>query len=165
MQILPLDDWTPQLFADIVNVNLRAPLLLTQAAVPALRTAPDGAVVNVGSAAASMYRLGQSVYGSSKAAVEYLTKSLAVELAPFGIRVNAVVPGPVDTEIHSRAGVDPEEIRASLAKAVPLGRMGTANEVAWWVTQLACSEQASWVTGAIVHVDGGRVLASPDRPS
>lgn len=164
MRIEPLEDTTPQTFDEVIATNLRAPYFLTQAAVPALRDAACASVVNIGSAAASMYRPGQSIYGSSKAALEYLTKSLAVELAGDGVRVNAIVPGPVDTPIHERPGVDRDAIYASLRAAIPLGRLGTAEEVAWWVVELAGPE-AGWVTGAIVHVDGGRVLAPPERPA
>jgi NAD(P)-dependent dehydrogenase (short-subunit alcohol dehydrogenase family) len=164
MAIESFEDTSRETFDEVIAVNLRAPYLLTQAALPALQAAPSGAVVNVGSAAASIYRPGQSVYGSSKAAVEYLTKSLAIELADRGIRVNAVVPGPVDTPIHQRPGTDLTAIRATLSRAVPLGRMGSADEVAWWVVQLAAGTHSGWVTGAIVHVDGGRVLVPPDRP-
>ncbi len=164
MAIESLEDTTRETFDQVIAVNLRAPYLLTQAALSALQAAPSGAVVNVGSAAASMYRPGQSVYGSSKAALEYLTKSLAVELADRGIRVNAVIPGPVDTPIHQRPGTDLAATRAALSRAAPLGRMGGADEVAWWVVQLAAGPHSGWVTGAIVHVDGGRVLMPPERP-
>jgi NAD(P)-dependent dehydrogenase (short-subunit alcohol dehydrogenase family) len=164
MHIEPFGGITARALDEALAVNLRAPFLLTQAARSALRAAPAGSVVNVGSAAAALYRPGQSAYGSSKAALEYLTKSLAVELAPDGIRVNAVVPGPVDTEIHDRPGGDPVAVRAALAGSVPLGRLGTPQEVAWWIVQLTVAPQASWVTGAIVRVDGGRVLSPPDRP-
>jgi len=164
MHIQPFASLTPQALDESLAVNVRAPFLLIQAARRALASAPAGSVVNVGSAAAALYRPGQSAYGSSKAALEYLTKSLAVELAPDGIRVNAVIPGPVDTEIHDRPGSDPVQVRAALAAAVPLGRLGTAAEVAWWIVRLVTAPEASWVTGAIVRVDGGRILTPPDRP-
>lgn len=163
MRIEPFEESTPQAFDEVIATNLRAPYFLTQAAIPALRDAGGASVVNVGSAAASMYRPGQSIYGSSKAALEYLTKSLAVELAADGVRVNAIIPGPVDTPIHERPGVDRDAVYAALRAAIPLGRLGTSDEVAWWVAELARPE-AGWVTGAIVHVDGGRVLAPPERP-
>lgn len=163
MTLTPFDEVSVDVFDAHVAVNLRAPYFLTQAALPALRRSAAPAVVNIGSAAASLYRPGQSVYGSTKAALEYLTKSLAVELAPERIRVNAVVPGPVDTPMHTSGEGDVGTIYASLANAIPLGRMGTAQEIAWWVAQLT-EPEADWVTGAIVRIDGGRTLAPPDVP-
>lgn len=164
MCIERFEDTTPEAFDATIATNLRGPYFLTQAAIPALREA-SGSVVNIGSAAASLYRPGQSIYGSSKAALEYLTKSLAIELATHSIRVNAIVPGPIDTPVHAHAqpGIDPDAILASLGRTVPLGRMGTVEEVAWWVATLTAPE-AAWVTGAIFHVDGGRVLTPPERP-
>lgn len=164
MRIEPFADLTPESFDLVLATNLRAPFFLIQAATSALREAGNAVVINIGSAAASMYRPGQSIYGSSKAAVEYLTKSLAVELAVDGIRVNAIVPGPVKTSIHDRPGVDSATLYAALRDATPLGRMGTADEVAWWVATLTGPE-SSWVTGAIIHIDGGRILAPPERPT
>jgi NAD(P)-dependent dehydrogenase (short-subunit alcohol dehydrogenase family) len=142
-------------------VNVRAVVLLVQAALPALRRAPAPAVVNVSSAAAVMYRPGQGLYALTKAALEHLTKQLAAELAPDGIRVNAVRPGPTDTPIH-RGAPDPEARLAWLGTQTPLGRVGLPEEIAWWVGALL-EPEAAWVTGAVIAVDGGRVLGAPER--
>ena len=152
---LTLDD-----FDDHMAVNLRAPYFLVQAALPALRASPAAVVVNVSSAAAIMYRRGQTVYGLTKAALEHLTMNLAAELAPDGIRVVAVRPGPVATKLHARAVADPEARLRAIAAMVPLGRLGTPEEVARWIGHLV-HPQAAWVTGTVISVDGGRVLGAP----
>ncbi len=141
-------------------VNVRATFLLSQAALPALRRSPAAAIVNVSSAAALMYRRGQAVYGATKAAIEHLTKQLAAELAPDRIRVNAVRPGPTDTPLYGRPD-NPRERLEQIAQQVPLGRIGRPEEVAWWIAALA-DPAAEWVTGAVVAVDGGRVLGPPE---
>jgi NAD(P)-dependent dehydrogenase (short-subunit alcohol dehydrogenase family) len=156
----PFGEFSVAEFDGHVAVNVRAAYFLVHEALPYLRAAAAPAVVNVSSAAAVMYRPRQSVYGLTKAAVEHLTKQLAAELAPDGIRVNAVRPGPTDTPIHRRAGAHAEARLAELGRLTPLGRVGRPEEVAWWVVQLA-DEHAAWVTGAIFTVDGGRVLGPP----
>jgi NAD(P)-dependent dehydrogenase (short-subunit alcohol dehydrogenase family) len=142
------------------TVNVRAVVLLVQAALPALRRSPAPAVVNVSSAAAVMYRRGQAVYALTKAALEHLTKQLAAELAPDRIRVNAVRAGPTDTPLH-RATPDPEARLAELGRLTPLGRVGQPEELAWWIAALI-DPHADWVTGAVIPIDGGRVLGPPE---
>jgi NAD(P)-dependent dehydrogenase (short-subunit alcohol dehydrogenase family) len=142
-------------------VNVRAVLLLVQAALPALRSSPAPAVVNVSSAAAVMYRPEQAVYALTKAALEHLTKQLAAELAPDRVRVNAVRPGPTDTPIH-RAAHDPQARLEQLGRLTPLGRVGRPEEIAWWIAALI-EPEAEWVTGAVIAVDGGRVLGPPEQ--
>jgi NAD(P)-dependent dehydrogenase (short-subunit alcohol dehydrogenase family) len=156
----PVAEFTAEAFDDHVAVNVRAPYFLVQAALPALRASPAAVVVNVSSAAAVMYRPGQTVYGLTKAALEHLTMNLASELAADGIRVVAVRPGPVATELHARAVADPEARLRAIAAMVPLGRLGTADEVALWIGHLVDARSA-WVTGTIIAVDGGRILGSP----
>jgi NAD(P)-dependent dehydrogenase (short-subunit alcohol dehydrogenase family) len=142
-------------------VNLRAPYLLVQAALPALKASPAAVVVNVSSAAAAMYRSRQTVYGMTKAAIEHLTKNLAAELAPDGIRVNCIRPGPVDTPIHRTAVADPEARLRELGNLVPLGRVGRPEEIALWIGHLV-DPDARWVTGSVLVIDGGRVLGPPE---
>jgi NAD(P)-dependent dehydrogenase (short-subunit alcohol dehydrogenase family) len=141
-------------------VNMRAPYLLVQAALPALKASSSAAVVNVSSAAAAMYRPRQTVYGMTKAGIEHFTKNLAAELAPHGIRVNCIRPGPVETPIH-RAVADPEARLRELGRLVPLGRVGQPEEIALWIGHLV-DEDARWVTGAVFVIDGGRVLGPPE---
>jgi meso-butanediol dehydrogenase / (S,S)-butanediol dehydrogenase / diacetyl reductase len=158
-QLKPLEELTLEEFDDHVAVNLRAPYFLVQAALPALRASAAAVVVNVSSAAAVMYRRGQTVYGLTKAAIEHLTMNLAAELAPDRIRVVGVRPGPVATEIHL-AVADPEARLQELGRLVPLGRVGRPEEIARWIGHLV-DEDAEWVTGTVITVDGGRILGPP----
>lgn len=142
--------------------NLTAPVLLAQAALPALKEAAHGGViVNVTTSVGQRAWPGNSLYAASKTALELLTRSWAVELAPHGVRVAAVAPGAIDTPIADHRGLSPGEragIRAWQLAHTPLGRVGTAGEVAWAVRQLAAPE-ASFVTGVVLPVDGGAVVA------
>lgn len=154
---LPFEQVTVELFDEHIAINLRAPYLLTQAALPALRESTSAVVINLSSSSGSMAIPSQSIYGTSKAALEFLTRSLAAELAPL-VRVNAIAPGPTDTPIHRTwAGDDLGSAYTRMQSELPLKRMGTADEVAAWIVWLA-DPQASWATGVVIHVDGGQTL-------
>ncbi|HYH34202.1 MAG TPA: SDR family oxidoreductase [Nocardioides sp.] len=138
----------------VVDVNLVAPVLLCREAVRRWSADPAGrAIVNVSSVAATLGAPHEYVpYAAAKAGVETLTVGLAKELAPLGIRVNAVAPGTTDTGIHAAAGEPGRAAR--VAPSIPMTRVGRPAEVAEAVTWLL-SERSSYVTGAVVRVAGG----------
>jgi NAD(P)-dependent dehydrogenase (short-subunit alcohol dehydrogenase family) len=156
----PLGSFTRETFDRHYAVNVAAPFFLLAAALPALRESPDAAVVNVSSSVGSIVKPGSMLYGSTKAALEYLTRAWAYELAEDRIRVNCLAPGPIDTPIHATYSDDLEATYADLARRVPLGRIGHVDDVAAWVWFLVAPESA-WTTGNVIHVDGGQALGLP----
>lgn len=154
MLAIELDDWERTM-----AVNLRAALLTTRAAHGALSRS-RGAVVNVGSVHALATSRGLSAYAASKGGLLALTRAAALELAPDGIRVNAVLPGAVDTAmlrdgVSRWAGDDEAGAIRSLAARTPLGRVGTPADVAEAILFLADDERSSFITGQALVVDGG----------
>lgn len=139
----------------VLSVNVAAPALLTGALLAHMGA--GASIVNLSSAIGLVGGRGQAVYAASKHAVVGLTKSLALDLAPRGIRVNCLCPGIVDTPMSSSAG-DHEGLREAWAAAHPLGRFAQPEEIAA-VAAWLCSADASFITGAAIPVDGGYVAA------
>ncbi|MFI6406304.1 SDR family NAD(P)-dependent oxidoreductase [Streptomyces sp. NPDC050548] len=138
----------------VVEVNLLGTLLCSRRAARAMTARGNGVIVNVSSSAATLGSPGDYVhYAATKAAVDTLTMGLAKELGPDGIRVNAVAPGIVDTEIHARMG-DPDRARR-VSASIPLRRPGQPEEIAAAIAWLM-SPDASYTTGTVVRVSGGR---------
>lgn len=136
-------------------VNVRAVILATRE-FATLTKSRAGRVVNVSSIAASMPNGGASVYAATKAAVESLTRSHATELGSRGITVNAVAPGPTETDMYDAF---PAETKAMVARTIPLGRFGRPEDIAPVVAFLA-SDDAEWVTGQVIATSGGALTTS-----
>lgn len=147
-----LDEWDK-----MMNVNLRSVFYLMQKCIPSMIES-KGNIVNVSSVAGTRSFPNVLAYAVSKAAVDQLTRCSALELAAKGIRVNAINPGVVVTNLHTRSGMDAESYAAFLERAKethPIGRPGTPEEVADLIYFLA-SDKAGWITGATYEIDGGR---------
>lgn len=137
----------------VLDVNLIAPVLLAQALVPVMASRGGGSVVNLSSITSRAHAAGTSLYPASKAAVNQLTQAMAVEFGPMGVRCNAVGPGTVATE-GTAAHYGDEAARAAIAGCLPISRMGEPGDIASAVSWL-CSDEASWITGQVLYVDGG----------
>jgi len=145
-------------FDRVLAVNVKSIFLTAQAFVPHMRELGGGVIVNVGSTAALRPRPGLTVYNASKGAVHVMTKSMAVELAPDKIRVCAIAPVAGETPLLAMfMGEDTPEKRAAFRATVPLGRLSTPNDVGAAALYLA-SDEASFLTGVVLEVDGGRCI-------
>jgi NAD(P)-dependent dehydrogenase (short-subunit alcohol dehydrogenase family) len=144
------------------DVNVRSVIQLTKCAIPHLIKS-KGRIVNVSSVAGPCAFPGVTYYCMSKAALDQFTKCLALELAPHGVRVNAVNPGVIVSDIHRRAGMSESDYQEFLKKGESthaLGRVGLAEEVAEGVLFLA-GKQSSFTTGHLLSIDGGRHIMTP----
>lgn len=150
-------------FDRVVGVNLKAPFFLMQAAIPHMLRQRSGAIVNVASDQAFIGKRASAIYGATKAALAQLTKSAALDWSREGVRINCVAPGSTDTpmlrevvqELRERyPHLVPADPEATYRDSVPLGRFAQPAEIGWAIAFLA-SDAASFVTGAILPVDGG----------
>ena len=155
--IMPLAEISAERMIDIFATNVFGPSLLAREALPHLKET-KGSIINISSTYGSKAGAALSHYGASKAALEYLTRAWALELAPIGIRVNAIAVGPTESgALTGMMGLSPEQaaaIEEHERKQIPLGRRGAPEEVARWIISLANSEN-EWVTGQVLGVDGG----------
>ncbi|NBB70640.1 MAG: 7-alpha-hydroxysteroid dehydrogenase [Alphaproteobacteria bacterium] len=136
------------------EINVFAPFRLTQLAVPHMENADGGAVLNISSMSAENKNRRMASYGSSKAAISHLTRNIAFDLGPKGIRVNAIAPGAIRTE--ALAKVLTPDVEAAMLKHTPLERLGEPADIAHAALFL-CAPAASWISGQILTVSGGGV--------
>jgi 3-oxoacyl-[acyl-carrier protein] reductase len=147
----PIDSVTEAQWDDILDTNLKAMFLLSQAAAPLMREQRWGRIVNISSIAAQTGGVSGAVaYSASKGGALAFTKSLARDLAPYGITVNAITPGQIQTDMGS---VSPDRL-PEILRLIPLGRLGVPEDIAY-PTLFLCSEEAGYITGATLDVNGG----------
>jgi NAD(P)-dependent dehydrogenase (short-subunit alcohol dehydrogenase family) len=149
----PVGEYTPEAWQKSMDVNLRGPVFLTQATIPHLKESGHAAVLNVLSGAAFMFSASISLYAAGKAGLLAQTRAAAAELAPFGIRVNALSPGTVDTDM---VRANSPELQDVMAEIMLLKRMGHPDEMVG-PALLLTSDAGSFITGQVLLADGGMV--------
>ena len=150
----PITEQTAETYAATFNTNVLGTLLSMKYELRVMQAQGAGSIVNISSAFGHEGAAGASVYVASKHAVEGLTRSAALEAAPFGVRVNAVAPGAIETGMLNRFAGNAEN-KAALAAQAPLARVGEPDEIAQAIV-FAASNKSSYMTGHILAVDGGR---------
>jgi NAD(P)-dependent dehydrogenase (short-subunit alcohol dehydrogenase family) len=151
----PIGEFTSAAWAKVFDVDTRGPVFLVQAALPHLEASPNASVINVITSGAFLAAPGVAMYAAAKAALLSLTRSMAADFAPRGIRVNALAPGPVDTDMTRATG---EQGMAGMRQSNMQKRIATADEMVGPALFLA-SDASSFVTGQAIIADGGLVLA------
>ena len=151
-----LREFDEDLWDRVMNLNLKSVWLISQAVMSEMIERKTGAIINVGSIAGHHGGgPGAAVYATAKAAVHCLTKGMAKELAPYGIRVNGVAPGVIDTPFHERMSTP--EMMEQFAASVPLGRAGTSEECGRVIAFLA-SDAAAYINGELIEINGGQLM-------
>ncbi len=154
----PLEEVSEEDFDRVFSVNMKSVFHTARAFVPAMKARGSGAILNVASTAGLSPRPNLNWYNASKGWMITATKTMAVELAPFGVRVNAICPVAGETPLlKSFMGEDTPEIRAKFLSTIPLGRFSTPQDMANAACFL-CSDEASMITGTALEVDGGRCI-------
>ncbi|MBW8190341.1 SDR family oxidoreductase [Neiella marina] len=154
----PVEEMTTDFYRKVMALNMDSVFFVSRAAIPFLKKAEGGSVINFTSNAGwNAGGPGAGIYGTSKAAVHTFTRALAKELAPAGIRVNAVSPGTIDTPFHAQIKETKPEVFASWANSILLGRLGQPEEVASVISFLV-SKDASFITAETVQIGGGQAL-------
>ncbi|CAN5513309.1 SDR family oxidoreductase [soil metagenome] len=154
-----LDLFDDELYDRVLDLNIRQVVALCRAVIPVFRAqGPGGTIINVSSIAARMGGSpGSSIYAGTKGFVSAFTKTMAKELAGDNVRVNAVSPGTVYTAFHERHST-PDKLEAT-RKTIPLGRLGTAEDIAGTFLYLASDQASGYVTGQVIAVNGGQLMA------
>jgi NAD(P)-dependent dehydrogenase (short-subunit alcohol dehydrogenase family) len=153
----PLTEFTAESYAAMFDTNVLGTLFSMKHALRIMQAQGSGSVVTVSSTMGARGAANFSLYTGSKHAVEGITKSAAIEAAAFGVRVNAVAPGPTETAMFDRLANTPEK-KAAFAAAIPLKRAGTPEEVADAIIFLA-SDKARFITGQIIQINGGKTAS------
>jgi 3-oxoacyl-[acyl-carrier protein] reductase len=152
----PLRDFPEELFDRVVATNLKSTLFCSQAVMPGMMERRRGTIINLGSIAGHHGGgPGAAIYASMKAAVMCLTKGMAREMAPYGVRVNGIAPGVIDTPFHERLST-PEQM-AQFVAGIPMGRVGTSEECGRVITFLA-SDAAAYLHGEMIEINGGQMM-------
>ncbi len=152
---LPFWEGTPELWDKLIGLNLMGPMQLTKALLPAMIERKSGSIVNVASDAGRVGSMGETVYSGAKGGLIAFSKSLAREVARYGIHVNCVCPGPTDTPLMAEV---PPKVHQALVNAIPFRRLAKPAEVADAIAFFA-SDRASFVTGQVLSVSGGLTMA------
>jgi NAD(P)-dependent dehydrogenase (short-subunit alcohol dehydrogenase family) len=153
-RFFPIEYATQKDFDEFININVRGPFDLIKGLLPALKKT-KGSITNVSSAVVNNGLANASIYAITKGAIDALTKSLAIEFAPVGVRINAVSPGAIETPIIEKLGLDPATIAAiksHVITTIPMARYGNADEVA---AVIVAQLESTYTTGAVWAVDGG----------
>ena len=152
----PFGDFTSSEFDSLMAVNLRGAFLLSQAVLPSMRAQGEGRIIHIASQLGLVGDPGSALYGIAKAGLIHLTRSMAYELGPQGIIVNAVSPGPIETDFYKERMKREPDLRARRLARLPVGRLGSPEEIADTVAFLATAAP-SFMTGANLVIDGGYV--------
>lgn len=144
-------DFKKENINSLININLLAPMYLSQAVLPSMISKGSGNIINISSIWGEVGASCEVVYSTTKGGMNLFTKSLAKETAPFGIRVNAIAPGVIDTEMNNFLSKDEKD---SLMDEIPMGRFGKSDEIGDIVVFL-CKDESAYLTGQIIKIDGG----------
>ena len=164
LKLVPLVDMPDEVRDRVIDVNIKGTFVVTKAVLPSMMKRKYGRIVNLSSVTGPLVAdVGETAYAATKAAIWGFTRALAFEVAKYGITVNAICPGMIDTDMVRNMAVetdpnDPQSVLKALARGIPMGRLGTIEEVGELVAFLA-SDEAKYITGTPILIDGGSTLS------